>query len=185
MLCNIYKWLITRIKDTNLPLTGFLRRHLDRCPKCETFFASIKAIDTDLQNQAADLPTFDISTINARIIDALPDHTNRKRTAHPHPIWILKPARLSAVAACLIIVAVGTFHIKQQQRKEQFIMATEFFDSIERFTSQITTDRPQPNSFSSLLRNPMAAEMNNLTKDAGNAANFLISCVDCDIATGQ
>ena len=185
MLCNIYKWLITGIKDTNLPLTGFLRRHLDRCPKCETFFASTKAIDTDLQNQAADLPTFDISTINARIIDALPQRINCKRPAQPRPIWLLTPARLSAVAACLIIVTAGTFHIKQQQRKEQLVLATEFFDSIDRFTSRITTDQPQPNSFSSLLRNPMATEMNNLTKDAGNAANFLISCVDCGIATGQ
>ena len=185
MLCNIYKWLITGIKNSLFPPTGFLRRHLDRCPKCETFFASIKAIDTDLQNQTADLPTFDISTINERIIDALPQRINCKRTAQPRPIWLLTPARLSAIAACLIIVAAGTFHIKQQQRKEQFIMATEFFDSIERFTSQITTDQPQPNSFSSLLRNPMAAEMNNLTKDASGAANFLISCVDSSIATGQ
>lgn len=185
MFCKIYKWLITTAPNSNTIPGRLLTAHLDNCPQCKAFYSAVSTVNTNLKHNTADLPANDIAALNEKIIDALPIRSTHKRTAQTRPNWILRPAAITAIAACLIIATGVTLHINQTKKKAQFAQAMELFDTIGQFTSRITADKPQAASFAGFIQNPMAAELNNLTTDASNAANFLISCIDYPIAADQ
>lgn len=170
MLCVIYKLLISRNIDLGVSQGGLLGRHLDKCQGCKSYRDTSISIDSQLKQGTVESVKLDTSRLEQKIMDSLPSRRYKQAGS------LFKPARIVAMAACLLIAVMVVFHTHQARKQAQIAHAVEFFDSIERFKSR--TGQSRLASIRGVFQDPMAGELQNISADASNAANFLISCVN-------
>ena len=105
MLCQIYRWMLSRSLDAEAPVSPRLRRHLKSCDACRRYYENLSILADRLRAELPGQPALR-SDLRERIFQAVRSEPTRLGPArHLH----LKPALNSLAAAACVLLAIGLF----------------------------------------------------------------------------
>lgn len=113
MWCSIHKWNISRALDFGKALSGFTKRHLERCASCREFSRTNQDLEKRLGADAAALIGSLDPSLAERMKSRIPAGSAlepgfrapaRPRTAHLRPVW-------AAAASLAVVVGVSLIWI--------------------------------------------------------------------------
>ena len=163
-LCNIRQLRISSALDDGRELPASLRRHVEGCPRCESFLNNSRAIGETLGNSAptAHAPSWMHTKIMAQIRAA--DRPGRQHGARP--AWL--PAAAGAAAIAVIVGLIATY---TPDRPDPELVET----ATAQIPAPVTPLHPAsvPGQFEKHAKQALAAEFHNLASDISGARKFL------------
>jgi len=161
MFCWLFRFTISSATDSSRAIDRWTSRHVAHCASCGQFLRHCRTIDVRLRSEAAGWQRGS-EQLSQRIIPNLvgvrpPNHGYRIRAA-------------LAAAACLAITAAVIFSLSMPARHPKASAPT--------MTTSIPAGAPWATKWAELIRNPLAAEAENLTSDTESGIRFLVACLD-------
>jgi len=156
MLCWFFRFMISSAADSGSPINRWTGWHVTRCASCGRFLQSCRTIGVHLRFEAAGWQH------SYRVVPSFtgiqpPSHGSRIHTA-------------LAAAACLAIGVAVLFSLSVPARRPRA--------SSPASTTIIPTGAPWAVQWAELIRNPLAAEAENLASDTKSGIRFLVACLD-------
>ena len=111
MFCFLYRWRISSSMDSSQPMATQLRRHVERCPGCESFYRRCREIGPRLAAEAGPAATVgDVSpALHAQILRRCRDKTSATRGGRGRAAF---PRRLGWLAAAAVLLLAGLLAVR-------------------------------------------------------------------------
>jgi len=161
MFCWFFRFMISSATDSGSVIDRWTSRHVAHCASCGQFLRSCRTIDVRLRSEAAGWQRGS-EQLSRRI---LPNLVDVQPPSHGYRIR----ATLAA-AACLAITAAVMLSLTMPTRQPEASAPT--------MTAIIPAGTQWATKWAELIKNPLAAEVENLTSDTESSIRFLVACLD-------
>ena len=166
MFCRFFKIMISHAAVVGRPPGHITQRHMERCESCRRFYESCRFLGDGLRAEAMDLSSACKQRIE-RIKKGLAGPSRRTR-------YIPIRLRYFAAAACMALAATAAVMFMSRPPEPRPPVEEPGIPFSDLFVTDLQT------TWSGLLEEPLAGEMNSLARDTESAIRFLVACVDVD-----
>lgn len=178
MFCRYYQWIIEKtLDDTRGALSPRLQGHLNKCPRCRSYYQHLLRLSDQLPAaMSGHLTNAQSRKIKTAVRQALSDKAMSRIAMNglpKHSAGYFVMAIRYAAAVVIVASLVGLFFYANRPAGDP-AQTPELINTLSANSRQIQ------NRAARLIRLPeksMQTEMQNLTLDARQAAAFLLDCV--------
>ena len=175
MICTYYQWKLSAAADEQKAVSDSVLRHLRRCGRCRQFAHHLTALQTQLDQEAAQWAIPETVSIS-KAADAAAQLGTYPRPAHR---WVV------AVAACAAVLFVGAFLWLQWDTNGAY--SPNPVAELQRLWSELPIPASQeplhPAAMPQLLDQYYYRELSNLAADTKSAATLASACLGVDLDT--
>jgi hypothetical protein len=171
MLCFYYKWKISQKADLGKDLSGFVRRHLQRCTSCRQYSRVSQALTEKLSKETPHALKEQKSRLRERIISALVEEMRPARVRKP----VSRYFPVLVVSILILVVAIGLVSYLNNPS-----VPNGNVKSILPLSKMSVAGLSLKNILGG-VESPMEKEMKSLKQSMKSTAEFLVSCLDFNL----
>jgi hypothetical protein len=186
MFCKYNRWKLAEVLSQEAPLSRRLKRHLQTCDTCRSFYEFQQEMTERLRRDAVmaqpELPDALKQEIMNAIVPGNPISARYDYSPQTvrHRRWILAAASVGLVLLGSILLWLnqrGQSNAPILDKPPVMVRNMNPWTAVDSFTKNLGAEEGLSN-WSELMDKPMRQEWETLQADAESAVKFLVSCVD-------
>ena len=183
MLCWFFRFMISQTVDKDSRPSGITQKHIRYCADCHQFYKSCQSLGERLTREAEISNDRISSRLSEQILSSIHNRGTKIRKVRIK-FWI--PAAAACLALAVLIGALLLATRRDDGRDDiqpPQLQTTVAIQELRKVYDQVGWDLPA--AWPQVIEKPLASEFENLAGDTRSAVQFLVACVNVDIADAK